>query len=81
MVRVELEFDTADLSVQTQHGGGEEISNRQPWSDVIGKQFGWGWVTVNQQGYLDGVLLSLNGIVPEILINVVASEIKVRKIA
>jgi hypothetical protein len=45
------------------------------WRAFIGKSFGWGWVTVNQQGYCDGVLLSFDGLYPGILLEVVASSI------
>ena len=42
------------------------------------KTFGWGWVAIDQQGYCDGLLLSFEAIVfPEIVLNVVASSIKV----
>jgi hypothetical protein len=35
---------------------------------------------VNQQGYLDGVLLSFGGVIPQLLITVVASSLKTRKV-
>jgi len=56
-------------------------SHLEPWSRLIGKPFGWGWVTVNQQGYCDGLLLSFGGIVPQVSLNVVASSIKVATVA
>src|SRR6202165_1968360 len=40
------------------------------WPHFIGKPFGWGWVTVNQQGYCDGVLLSFKGINPNVSLEV-----------
>jgi hypothetical protein len=46
------------------------------WDRFIGKAFGWGWVTVNQQGYCDGALLGFDGISPNISIEVMASSIK-----
>jgi hypothetical protein len=52
-----------------------DASNSEPWSCFIGKPFGWGWLTINQQGYHDGVLLSFDGIEPGIILNVMASEI------
>jgi hypothetical protein len=58
-----------------------EASHVEPWKGLIGKSFGWGWVTVNQQGYCDGLLLSFEGIVPDVLLNVMASSIKVGLIA
>jgi hypothetical protein len=57
------------------------VSCIEPWSEFIGKPFGWGWVTVNQQGYCDGLLLSFSGIVPQIALNVIASSIKIATIS
>jgi len=54
---------------------GVDAGKSKPWSGLIGKPFGWGWVTINQQGYCDGVLLSFGGITPQIFLNVVASSI------
>jgi len=65
--------ETVDMSST----GGVDGSNLEPWKSLIGESFGWGWVTVNQQGYCDGLLLSFGGIVPQLLINVIASSIKV----
>ncbi len=52
-------------------------SNREPWKDFIGKRFGWGWITVNQQGYCDGLLFSFEDVVPRVVLNVAASSFKV----
>jgi hypothetical protein len=68
--------DTPDL----RNLGGDETSHLEPWNNLIGKPFGWGWVTINQQGYSDGLLLSFGGIVPQIILNVMASSIKISKI-
>lgn len=57
-----------------------DASQTEPWKSFIGKPFGWGWITVNQQGYCDGLLLSFEGIVPQLVLNVVASSIKVARI-
>ena len=54
-----------------------EVSQTEVWKGFIGKPFGWGWITINQQGYCDGLLLSFEGIHPELLMNVVASSIKI----
>lgn len=54
-----------------------EVSQTEVWKGFIGKSFGWGWVTINQQGYCDGLLLSFEGIHPEVLLNVMASSIKI----
>lgn len=60
--------------------GGVDATHTMPWSSFIGKHFGWGWVTVNQQGYCDGLLLSFGGIIPSVVLNVIASSIKVSAI-
>ena len=57
-------------------GRGIDVRDREPWKSFIGRSFGWGWVTVNQQGYCDGLLLSFDGIVPQLVLNVIASSIK-----
>src|SRR5262249_16056445 len=47
-----------------------------PWSGFIGEPFGWGWITINQQDALDGILLSFGGIEPQLMLNVMASSIE-----
>src|SRR5262249_54880039 len=50
------------------------------WRPFIGKPFGWGWITVNQQRYCDGALLGFQDIAPAIFLEVVASSIEVSRI-
>ncbi len=52
-----------------------DASHSAPWSDFIGKRFGWGWVIINQQDALDGILLSFDGITPQLMLIVMASSI------
>ncbi len=59
---------------------GVDGSDLEPWNSFIGRPFGWGWITINQQGYCDGLLLSFGGIVPQLVLNVIASSIKVSAI-
>lgn len=91
LVRVILDFGQISLIIEarseddtveiwTDQGStvaktGVDAGKSKPWSGLIGKPFGWGWVTINQQGYCDGVLLSFGGITPQIFLNVVASSI------
>jgi hypothetical protein len=65
------DFDTAQAS---------DVTQSRPWSSFVGKSLGWGWVTVNQQGYCDGMMLSFAGIQPQVCLNVVASSVKVSEI-
>jgi Family of unknown function (DUF6334) len=53
------------------------VSAHPPWSSLIGQCFGWGWSTINQQGYQDGVLLSFDGLVPSVMLLVAASSFRV----
>lgn len=58
----------------------QDVSQSAFWKESVGRPFGWGWVTVNQQGYCDGLLISFGGIEPQIVMNVMASSIKLRRI-
>jgi hypothetical protein len=70
--------DTVNITLsETPDLAGLDISHLEPWRNLTGRPFGWGWVTVNQQGYCDGLLLSFGGIVPLLALNVIASSIKV----
>ena len=60
--------------------GSVEVSQLAPWKDYVGVPFGWGWITVSQQGYCDGVLLSFGGIFPQVVLSVVASSIKIGQV-
>lgn len=53
-----------------------DTSHSEVWRDFIGEPFGWGWITINQQDFLDGVLLSFDGITPQVMLNVMASSIE-----
>ena len=80
MIRANPEDDTVRFSAvggpDTRRNEGLTVSDVPPWKDFIGQPFGWGWITVNQQGYCDGVLLSFAGITPQVKLSVVASSIK-----
>ena len=54
----------------------DDLTADAPWSRFIGKPFFWGWLTTNQRGHTDGALMSFDGVVPEIGVNVVASSLE-----
>ena len=56
------------------------VDAKKPWKSLIGSVFGWGWITINQQGYCDGVLLSFNGVLPTIMLCVIASAITIHRL-
>ena len=53
------------------------LRTSEPWKKCAGKECGWTWLAVNQQGYLDTVLISFDGIEPNILLQAIASSIEV----
>jgi hypothetical protein len=57
-----------------------DLTSSDFWQQFIGQRFGWGWTITNQQGYQDGFLLSFNGIIPQIMLEVMASSIKTHRI-
>src|SRR5262245_36004264 len=64
--------DTISISAKSVAGfdpHGLSPKGRSPiWRPFIGKPFGWGWVTINQQGYCDGALLSFGGLDPSVFL-------------
>jgi hypothetical protein len=75
-----VEFWTS-VSFDADATNGQNVSHLHPWKELIGREFGWSWVAINQQGYLDGVLLSFAGIEPRVFVTAVASSLKVSVIA
>jgi hypothetical protein len=65
------ETETLDLR------GLDRATALAPWSSLVGRPFGWGWVATNQQGYPDGVLLSFDGLEPSVLLVAAASSLRV----
>jgi hypothetical protein len=68
-------FQPGDLDLATCNQ--TRAAAAKPWNSLLGKECGWTWVAVNQQGYCDSVLLSFDGIAPTVLLHVVASSIEV----
>jgi hypothetical protein len=80
-VKANAEDDTVEISsAANDKAVAGNATNVEPWATFIGEPFGWGWVTVNQQGYCDGVLLSFRGITPQLLLSVSSSSIEVSTI-
>jgi uncharacterized protein DUF6334 len=69
-----VEFRVAPNS-QAENVGSVDASHLDHWKSLIGRPFGWGWITINQQGYCDGVLISFDGIHPQLLLTVAASSV------
>ncbi len=60
--------------------GWAAVHNHELWRTLIGSAFGSGWVTINQQGHRDGVVLSFNGVRPVVMLNVVDSAISISRV-
>lgn len=58
----------------------DDLTTDPAWSRFIGKELFTGWLMQNQQGYADGALLSFDGVVPEVGLNVVAAAFEVLEI-
>lgn len=80
IVKAEPSDDTITFQVvcyeDFKSGGSIDVSHSETWRGFIGESFGWSWVAINQQGYLDGILLSFGGITPNVMLMVMASTIK-----
>ena len=80
VVQAEPDDDTIMFHViknnDRETNGWIDASRSEVWKDFIGEPFGWGWITINQQDFLDGILLSFDGITPQVMLNVMASSIE-----
>ncbi|GEM_PF-4878767 len=61
--------------------GGQKPLADSPFDPFAGAELGWTWLATNQQGYCDSALLSFNGIVPNLMVHVIGSAIRVFAIA
>lgn len=80
-VSANADDDTAGVSLERPVTGEARhfapMAESPLWQSLIGKKLGWGWLTKNQQGYTDGVMLSFHGVIPSVLFYVIASGIDV----
>jgi Family of unknown function (DUF6334) len=53
------------------------VSESEPWTRFVGKRFGWGWLTINQLGAWDGLMLGFEAAAPQIMLHVTDSSIRV----
>lgn len=79
IIKAEPDDDTIRFDVTSRQEPTEDwcqATGTEPWSGVIGKPFGWGWLTINHLDALDGILISFSGNTPHVLVTVVGSSIK-----
>ena len=53
------------------------VSESEPWNNLVGKKFGRGWLTINQLGAWDGLVLGFEAATPQIMLQVADSSIRV----
>jgi hypothetical protein len=53
------------------------VSESEPWTRFVGKRFGWGWLTINQLGAWDGLILGFEAAAPQVMLHVRDSAIRV----
>ena len=85
IIKANAEDDSIQLSRASRPAIDQILQSANPaegvWSKYVGQKFGWGWIAINQQNYFDAVLLSFNDIVPNLLLNVIASSLHVFEIS
>jgi hypothetical protein len=84
-VTADADWDTIEFCVSSLDSDDLTNSNDRtqslPRSSFVSQPFGCGWVTLNQQGYCDGILISFGGVVPMLSLNVAASSVRVSALA
>jgi hypothetical protein len=78
---VDIDWDTITSQFQASPFRAKKayrsIRSDKPWKKYVGKECGWTWLAWNQQGYLDSVLISFEGIEPNVLLNTIGSSIEI----
>jgi len=79
---VRVDEDTDALDYEFSSGEFFPGPNHQPasWKNQLGSECDWTWTAVNQQGYMDSILLSFDGVVPTVLLHGIATSIEVLSI-
>ncbi|AFL87135.1 hypothetical protein Terro_3100 [Terriglobus roseus DSM 18391] len=82
LIQVNEEDDTISVNAGATLKADEcvDLSSSDLWQGFVGQPFGWSWVATNQQGYRDVVLLGFDGITPQVMLEVMASSIKIHRI-
>jgi Family of unknown function (DUF6334) len=62
---------------QPDTSGFVNVSKSEPWTRFVGKKFGWGWLTINQMGSWDGLVLGFEAAAPQVMLHVMNSSIRV----
>jgi hypothetical protein len=72
--------DTVEITLVEQPSVGKPATSSM-WQSLIGQKLGYVWIAINQQGYLDTVLLGFSSVVaPDVSVTAVASGLSVRRL-
>jgi hypothetical protein len=84
-IKVDPDSDTMEVRCQRAElfdtAGMTSVRGSPAWVSLVGQVFGWGWVTINQQGYQDGVVLSFDGLEPNVMLTAAGSSIRIYSIS
>ena len=79
--RVDIDTDTVAGEFHRRAFGAKRgyrsIGSAAPWRRYLNKHCGWTWLGLNQQGYWDTILISFDAVVPNVLLNAMASSLYV----
>lgn len=79
------DFDTLRMELRAEQplDGLAAAHEGEPWLGYLGQPFGWGWVAMNQKGYIDGALLGFggDGLFPKLILYVIASQVQTGVVA
>jgi hypothetical protein len=78
--RIDPDDDTLWLNDGPRREVGIDVSASSVWQDFIGKTITYGWLSMNQNGYIDCALLGFDRAIPDVCVSVAASELKVSRL-
>lgn len=73
---LEARFDGAAFHPSSDH----RVLSGTALDPFAGAEVGWSWLAVNQQGYCDTALLSFGTLVPNVVVHVIGSSVRVLRI-
>jgi hypothetical protein len=82
-LRFSVDADTDSIASRFHEGtyaakrGYQSIGSAPPWRQYLNETCGWTWLAINQQGYWVTILISFKSIVPNIMLNAMASSLYV----
>ena len=83
-LRFVVDPDTDSLEVEVQDGDGINGAPRIRTTALeafVGRELTWTWAATNSQGYSDSNLLAFDGIIPNVVIHAIGSEVRTYRIA